>query len=324
MPRVAIASTVRNPGPSITSFVRHHLASGVDSILLFFDDPDDPWIDAVPDDDRVSCIACDAELRSSWADWPERALVDEQVMARQILNVELALQVARNAQIEWLVHLDADELLDCAERSIPEYLAGRDGAIDQVTFLNLEVIPETDDVLDMFREMTLFKRNPRTLPDPAQQRELLARVPQLRDRWFFYYTIGKSAVRVRPGARPDGVHRFRHVNGALRTEIVDAPRILHYMNAGFENFWRRYQTWGRFPDHWFGGELIRDRIGAFHLEARDAVATGDRELARRFYRERVVVSDPDAIAALLASSLCERVDGPARRLAQIAGEHLRR
>src|SRR6187549_1671547 len=99
--RVAIASTVRNPGPSIASFVHYHLACGVESILLFFDDPEDPWIDAVPEDPRVSCFPCDAKLRACWADWPERALVDEQVMARQILNVELALQLARDAQLDW-------------------------------------------------------------------------------------------------------------------------------------------------------------------------------------------------------------------------------
>ena len=309
---VALVSTVRNPGPSIASFVRHHLASGVAAIYLVFDDPDDPWIAAVPDDDRVHILPCDDHMRSCWARWPDvRALVDHQVMARQVLNAELVLQLARDAGFGWLLHLDADELLDPAGGTLDGFLDGLAGDVDQVTFTNREVVPDFDEVTDYFRELTLFKRNRRELPggelDPAQ-RALVSAIPQLPTRWFFYYATGKSAVRVRPGVRPDGVHRFRHPDGSTHSRLVTAPRVLHYMNAGFDNFWRRYQTWGRFPDRWFGGELIRDNIGDFHLEARDVVAAGDRDAARRFYRARMVLDDPAAIAALIAAGLCERVD----------------
>lgn len=315
--RVALVTTLRNPGPSIASFVKHHLRVGFARIFLFFDDPDDEWIALVPDDERVAVIPCDQHLRDCWADWPEqRAQVDEQVMARQILNAEVALQLARGEGIDWLVHLDADELLDC-EAPIPTILAGVDPVILQITFPNLEVMPECADVVDMFRELTLFKRNPRGLPRgrfTAEQEAIIARCRPWSGCWFFYYTIGKSAVRVRPGVRPHGVHLFATPDGGTTTHVVTNPRVLHYMNAGFENFWRRYQTWGAFPDHWLGGELIRDRISDFHLAARDIVRTGDRELARRFYRDHVVVTDRSLVAALIEAGVCERIEGPSRML----------
>jgi len=308
---VALVSTVRNPGPSIGSFVRHHLDRGVATIYLVFDDPEDPWMASVPPDDRVQVLPCDDDLRACWADWPEmRGMTADHVMARQVLNAELVLQLARSAGSSWLIHLDADELLAPVDGTIHGFLAGLGPEVDHVTFLNLEVVPETEDIGDYFREMTLFKRSPYLLPEPrtVSQRALIERLPQLPARWFFYYTIGKSAVRVRPGVRPDGVHRFRHPDRSSRAVVVAAPRVLHYMNAGFENFWRRYQTWGQFPDRWFGGERISDRIGGFHLDARDVVATGDRAAARQFYRERVVIDNPATIAALIESGLCERID----------------
>jgi glycosyl transferase family 2 len=317
--RVAIVSTVRNPGPSIRSFVRYHLASGVERIFLFFDDPADPWVEQLPDDDRVSILLCDEELRACWADWPEmRRFVDTEVMARQSLNAELALQLARSDGFDWLLHLDADELLDVGDAPIGEHLARFAAAgVEQVTFSNCEVVPETDEVEDLFAEMTLFKRNRRMLPDGVLgpgHRALMARIPQLPAELFFYYNNGKSAVRVAPGVRPAGPHHFALADGSNRAEITNTPRILHYMNAGFENFWRRYQTWGRFPDTWFGQVPIRDLIGDFHLAARDIVAIGDRTAARQFYRERVVLADPALISALIAEGLCERIEAPARLL----------
>ncbi|MEO8548339.1 MAG: glycosyltransferase family 2 protein [Kofleriaceae bacterium] len=315
-PRVALVSTVRNPGPSIRSFVEHHLVAGFAKIYLFFDDPEDVWVDAVPESDRVDVIACDADVRASWMEWPDPSEIDVQVMVRQILNAELALQIARSQRIEWLVHLDGDELLDYP-RDVSTFFAALDPKIQQVTFANLEVLPERADVADMFLELTLFKRHPRDLPGgrfSAAQANVVAECRHAPNRWFYYYTIGKSAVRVAPGVVPHGVHFFRDAAGRTEGARVQSPRVLHYMNAGFENFWRRYQTWGRFPDYWLGGERIVDRIGDFHVLARDVVAQGDRDAARRFYEERVVMNDRALASRLIDAGVCERIQEPANRL----------
>ena len=314
----AIVCTLRNPGPSIRSFVQYHLRIGFHRIYLFFDDPRDAWISEVPSDDRVEILPCDDELRSCWADWPAmRAFVGTEVMARQVLNAELAIQLGRQAGIQWLLHLDADELIDFGETSVEGFFSDLGRSVEQVSFLNMEVVPEAVDVLDMFREMTLFKRNrmqipPRVLSESAR---LIEAIPQIPPGWFFYYANGKSAVRLGGGLLPSGVHRFQRSDGVeLRTIHVAGPRVLHYMNSGFANFWNRYETWGRFPDFWFGNLPISKSIGSFHLAARDIVATGDIGAAREFYTKHVVILDSAIADALLATGLCERVCRPSTLL----------
>ena len=90
--------------------------------------------------------------------------------------------------------------------------------------------------------------------------------------------------------------------------------ILHYNCCGFEQFWTKYRTLGRIADRWFGRDDIRGLIGSFHLDARDVVMSGDREAARRFYRERIMMTDPGLADKLLDAGILARVGEPARRL----------
>jgi hypothetical protein len=307
---VGLVATVREPGPAIATWVRHHLAVGFDRLYLFFDDPTDPSMAHVPDDERVEVVPCDEALRACWLAWPELAgFVGTDVMARQLLNAEVALQLARAAGLAWLAHLDADELLDDCE-DIGVFLAGAAASgAEQVVFQNLEAVPEVLDPVDVFRDVTLFKRNPTALPggrlDEAQAQ--LARRAGFPERVFLYYRNGKAAVRLLPGILPSGCHLFRRREGHLETRTVATPRVLHYANAGFAGFWHRYSMWGDFPDRWLGRTSIRASLGDFHLEARDVVRAGDRDAARAFYRERVVLGDPALVDALVDGGVCERI-----------------
>jgi len=255
-------------------------------------------------------VPCDQNTRSCWADWPEmREHANTEVMARQVLNAELGIKLAQMEGIEWLAHLDADELLYSHDVPLQEYFAALPQETQQVTFLNYEAQVEQVDVVDFFREVTLFKRSPQCLPPDAliKGQELLRSASWSSERWFLYYTIGKSAVRLVPGVRPQGVHRFwvpNERNGSLTT---CKPAVLHYINSGFGNFWNKYLTWGNFPDTWFGLTSIKSRIGTLHLEARDVVRTGDRELARDFYHRRFVASQPELVEQLIAIGAMERI-----------------
>jgi len=95
-----VATTLRGGRDTIASFVRHHLWLGFARIYLFFDDPDDESrgvVDSLAEASVVS-IVNDAALLAEWrrcAQFPyyERHLATE-VMARQCLNVEVAVQRA--------------------------------------------------------------------------------------------------------------------------------------------------------------------------------------------------------------------------------------
>jgi hypothetical protein len=250
--------------------------------------------------------------------------VASEVMARQILNCELAIGMAAQAGFDWILHIDSDELFYCQGGSAPEHFRALDfrGAGNAV-YMNYEALPEQFEVRDYFREVTLFKVNINRLGGlrfDARQMAML-RAAHFTDAHFNFhlYSNGKAAARIDPQLVPVTVHEFGRVNadGTLdrRHEICgDAQLILHYPNCGFSKFLTKYRTLGSFGDKWFG----TSDVFAFHREARDVVAQGDEAKTRQFYRERVMLNPADDVALLTANGILSRIEDPARLLGSLA------
>lgn len=332
----ALVTTLRGAAPVIDSFVRYHLALGFTRLYLFFDDPHDPALQRVRDahDARIAIFEHGPALQSAWRQCAQYSHyaphVEREVMARQCLNVEVAVQHALADRIEWLLHIDADELFYAPGQDAGTHFARLSATgIERAVYPNLEALPESEAIDDFFREVTLFKSNRNLFPGgrlDARQEALARDVPQLLPNGFLFYSNGKGAARVRPGLVPDGVHRFHRTRFPRAEQAADAAgppaverviadcRVLHYACCGFAALAAKYRILGGFSDRWFDRVDIRESIGDFHLAARDVVATGDDERARSFYRERAMLDDPSLIAALLDAGLLVRIDGPARWL----------
>ena len=116
-PKVAIATTLRDAGAMLDSFVAYHLGIGFSHLFLFFDDPADPGLQRFASHPNVTAIAHDDHLRALWAGLPEyragHEFADREVMARQVFNAALAMDLARQKGCDWLLHIDADELFFC-------------------------------------------------------------------------------------------------------------------------------------------------------------------------------------------------------------------
>jgi hypothetical protein len=329
--RAGVVTTLRGADNVIESFIRYHLAAGFVRLYLFFDDPADPALETARriGDPRVTIIVNDALLEAEW----QRCVqfghyaphVRSEVMARQCLNVEVAVQRSQGDGLEWLLHIDIDELFHCPGQSVPAHFGHLTRAgVERAVYPNLEALPETETVGDYFREVTLFKANRNLLTGgrfvTAQQ--TLADNAGFPPHFFLFYSNGKSAARVRPGLVPDGVHRF-HAKRYPRIgqSIVPAPAgrehvigdavILHYACCGFDNFRDKYRMLGAFADRWFGNVDIRASIGDFHLGGRDVVASGDDEAARLFYRRHAMLDDKAAIEALIGARMLTRIEAPA-------------
>lgn len=308
--RACIATTVRDPGPALASFLTYHLAIGFEHIYVFFDDPDDRWLGAADAMERVTAIRCDEELlawqRASAPGWAKLApFRAKEVMARQLLNVEHALHLAGRRGVAWLLHIDIDELFMAEERA-PDHFAAVPDQVGQIIYLNCEAVPEQAETEDYFRAVTLFKRNPRACARGAITRWLAGS----GHPWFFLaYENGKAAVRVRPGVRAEDVHLFDVQATGLETISTPDPLILHYVNCDLGCFTRKYQHRGAFSDAYF------DRWPRlpFHLHARDVVATGDRAAIAEFY-DRHVLCQGEA-DALIEAGLALRITGPRDLLA---------
>ncbi|MEO8132654.1 MAG: glycosyltransferase family 2 protein [Betaproteobacteria bacterium] len=329
--RAAIVTTLRGSAPVLDSFIRYHLALGFEHLYLFFDDPGDPAIAIARGFDaaRVSIVPRDRALAAEWRHCVQFAYFSphlaHEVMARQCLNVEVAVQLALAAGYDWLLHIDADELFYCPGQDAGTHFARlAAGGIERVVYPNLEALSETVEVGDCFREVTLFKSNRNTFPEGqfnATQARLAASFAQFPENFFLFYSNGKAAAFLRRGVVPDGVHRFsaksypRPGQGApspaQRERVIADCWILHYACCGFANFMDKYRVLGLFSDRWFGRVDIRGSIGDFHLGARDVVASGDPGRALAYYRTRALLDDPDAIGELIRVGLLARVTGPA-------------
>ena len=326
----AIVTTLRNAGQTIDSFIAYHLAIGFTHLFLFFDDPNDPDLSRVRANPSVTAIAYDEDLRMSWRSLPQYSaqapFVDSEVMARQVLNVELAMVLARQRELGWLLHIDSDELFYSPNQSAAEHFAWLDGeSLEALNYPNYEAIPERDDIHDCFREVDLFKVPPdlSRLPATATRLRLLESTPQLLPNFFHFYGCGKSVVKLSAeGMRPEGVHSFLRPNGKYSAAQTTAQFVLHYACCGFETFWRKYVTLGRFSDQWWSKYDIA-ATSPVHLEARDIVATGDRDAARAFYRHRIAMQDSKQVALLLSVGLLGRVSQPRQILSGVAAQYSR-
>ena len=322
--RAAIVTTLRDADPVIDSFIRYHLLIGFDHIFLFFDDPRDPSIAKAGKYRNVTTVINDGELRRIWKqtrlyaqDWQLREFLDREVMARQILNVEVAIGLAIENRFDWLLHIDVDELFYSPAQTVREHFGALSrGGTRQVTYLNYEAIPEQVQIEDYFKEVVLFKKAQQALNGgwySQAQLEVIRSVGALPDSFFLFYGNGKSAARVDKDLLPAGVHAFQ-AGGASEAGPVTDPIILHYPGCGFQHFWRKYKTLGRFADKWFDEIDIAETGNTFHIEARDVVSGNDVGVAKDFYKKRVMLGDARWVSDLVENDLCCFIYEPSRLL----------
>ena len=171
MPDIALCMTVRNEEALIRANLRYHHYIGVDRIYLYLDNPTDSTREQVRDLPYVvvgnsvnpETAQCDANLRDSVGESVIRQHSGHHC-ARQILNMADACIRADREGFDWLVCIDADELV-CPLDHMPEpdalkrCLSALSDETDAVSFLTLELLQHRKSYNKVvFAEETLFKR----------------------------------------------------------------------------------------------------------------------------------------------------------------------
>lgn len=316
MARVCIITTVRDPGVCLESFIRYHLALGIAHIYIFFDDPEDPAIQVALQFSDVTAIPNDEALQVQQALgnvlYPKYGPhTGYEVMARQILNVETAIQLALDQGMDWILHIDGDELFYPGQMTALDWFDQVSDDIFQVTFLNHEAAPEVFEVEDYFRDVTLFKKNPAAL-EPGLCTEF-QRVSG-KSQYFLAYQNGKSAARIHPTLLPNSVHSLDIPE--CHTLVTSFPSILHYLNCGFQNYYKRYAQLENFPDYWWRSKSNPIRV-PFHLASRDAYCSGDRTCMAALYQEFILYSSPETNQNLIEKGILTRISYPSQLLSSL-------
>ena len=223
--RAALVTTMRFNATSIDSFICYYLYIGFYKLYVYADDASDPIVDAARSypSERVAIIVRDAKLEREWQalpSWQRLAMyVGSEVQARQQLNCEHCMDKCRAAKLDWLLHVDSDELLWLPEMVAGEHatergkrsplqrhleLLDKRGALI-FTYRNLEAVPEQLECADPFREIDLFKQHSSQL-DPhrtavARAMRYWTEAEGAGGEYFRFYENGKSMVRVHESMR---------------------------------------------------------------------------------------------------------------------------
>ena len=304
-PTVCLVTTLRDPGSSLTSFLRYHLSIGISHIFLFWEGGPDTQRRELDTISKVTVTDYDTVLLQAYSKeslfYAMENYVEREIMARQMLNVALAIRWARNAGFDWLLHLDSDELLWLSDgRSVGKYFGvlGRLG-IGQCVFLNHEAVPETEEIEDCFREVTLFKVNRQTiLPSPIKE-------------LFIAYRNGKAAARIHDELTPHGLHRFvSPISG--QTIVSSNAYVLHYPSCGLSNHIRKYRFLGDFKDPYRNNGLPPP----FHIQSRDLILSGRLDDAKKLYHHAVMLDDVTNRQQLCERGLLTRIVQPSISITQ--------
>jgi hypothetical protein len=275
--------TVRNEARALRDNLLYHRRAGVERVFLFDD--------ASSDDTRATVSDLDFVETS-----PPVAPSESDRTLRQARNADAALASARRLGLDWLLHLDADELAcpepaHAGEGALAAFLAAFPATTLQVAFMTREVVQRRVEQADFFGGETLFKADPkhfsRRMPDPGSG-------GSFRLDGFYGHAMGKSAVRVSAPAAARDVHRFSGPGGSwLRTERRGL--LLHYFVHDFRAFREKFAAYAGHADRYPTGAAVERQ----KLVWRDlAHACAEDETALRAYYERFLLYDPAEVTRL--------------------------
>jgi hypothetical protein len=239
--KVGIATTVKNPH-QLNDWIKYHLKIGFTKLYIVFDDENENT-NYIINNSSVVIFKNDDNWKKELLKLPgmDNFKTDKkEVMSRQILNFANVRNYAQKDGIEWLLHIDADELFYPSNSSLDTIFNNK---YDSISFQNLEMIPDKDNYDNCFKEGVNFKINPGI---------------------FNAYSNGKSAVKVNSIAVIGGVHNFFGGNDTRS----DIGKILHYPSCNFNEYVNKYKILGKFDDKWWDSVQIPFK---FHTESRDLI-----------------------------------------------------
>ncbi|MCD7465332.1 hypothetical protein HAX54_001048 [Datura stramonium] len=254
-PKISITTSTSGGLEQILPWIFYHKVIGVTNFFLFVEgkaaSPNvSKVLESIP---GVRVIYRTRELEDVQAKsriWNETWLAgffyqpcNYELFVKQTLNMEMAIVMAREAGVEWIIHLDTDELLHPAgtsEYSLRRLLADLPEDVDIV-----ESSVERDDVKEPFGEVSMFKKNFDHLPKETyfgNYKEATRGNPN----YFLTYGNGKSAARVQDHLRPNGAHRWHNYMKNPKEIKLDEAAVLHYTYPRFSDLTSRRDRCGCF------------------------------------------------------------------------------
>ncbi|CAL1385734.1 unnamed protein product [Linum trigynum] len=234
---------------------------------------------------------------------------NHELFVKQSLNMEMAIVMAREEGMDWILHLDTDELIHPAgapEYSLRRLLSDVPEDVNMVVFPNYESSVERDDIKEPFSQVSMFKKNYDHLPREVyfgSYREATRGNPN----YFLTYGNGKSAARVQDDLRPNGAHRWHNYRRTPNEVKFEEAAVLHYTYTKFSDLTSRRDRCGCKPTK---EDVKRCFMLEFDRAAFIIASTATDEEMLRWYREHVVWTDKNLILKLQKKGILTRIYSP--------------
>ncbi|CAD7701194.1 unnamed protein product [Ostreobium quekettii] len=319
--KLAIATTTAAGVDSIKVWMRYHKSIGFSMFYLFLNGQVNHdaaiwelgrWsgVKLFPNNERLQHRHAHSRAwNETWLSAFFNKPCNNELFVMQSLNMEVAIQQAMEDGVDWIFHLDTDELLypgGTGSFSIQEYMDSLDDDIDSVVFPNYEGLAERDDVTDPFTEVTLFKRNFAHVNSDEYFKKYSI-VARGNPNYFTTYGNGKSAGRIQPHLRSNGAHRW-YIYGKKPKEITSTePTVLHYVYNKYADLKGRRDRCDCAPTD---EDVKRCFILPFDREAFLASSLKDDKELRQYFRDKLVWSDRSQVKDLLKGGLFVRIHVP--------------
>lgn len=299
--RIGCIFTAKNEEELITRNIHYHRFMGVTDFFVFLDYSTDQTKDllkGIPNLRRFENPGY-SDLLPYNLNKPELdlELVSKRFSAhngvRQVLHANMALELCRVENIDWLIHLDPDELIcidtDQVEKdSLKDYFLSLDKGVGAVIFRNLEVVPTKVEPRYVFQDR-LFKNYLDGDLTGLPKTEIFN--PYTGDYtpagWFWGHTSGKLAVRVLPNSYFTILTHLFQTEG----EIIEADFLLHYNIFSFGQFLNKYQNFNNFPKFTSLGRPVRP-LRTLFVELVNGHHFSDDYL-RDYYQKHIAYSPQD-------------------------------
>ncbi|XP_052171128.1 glycosyltransferase-like KOBITO 1 [Diospyros lotus] len=232
-----------------------------------------------------------------------------ELFVKQSLNMEMAIVMARNSGVDWIIHLDTDELIHPAgarEYSLRQLLLDVPGNVDMVVFPNYESSVERDDIKEPFTEVSMFKKNYDHLPKETYF-GMYKESTRGNPNYFLTYGNGKAAARIQDHLRPNGAHRWHNYMKTPNEIRLEEAAVLHYTYAKFSDLTSRRDRCGCKPTK---EDVKRCFMLEFDRAAFIIASTATEEEMLAWYREHVVWTDKAVNTKLLRKGILTRIYAP--------------
>ncbi len=222
-----------------SEFVNYHLNLGVDHMYLFFDNPEDKVIEFFKGNKKVSCIKCNSKHWAKLSSRPNLTIVD-----MLNLNSSRGFKLAKKDGYEWVINIDADELI-YTEENLKLFLSKIKKDVDVIRLRSLEAIRGKHQDASLFRGVNSFKTFGYVSKFYYSHKRLLQKlVPFIRRNegslsniYFNGHPTGKSIVRTSAKINQMGIHEpIPKRNVKLKQILVSNAHLLHFFCCNFDSW----------------------------------------------------------------------------------------